>query len=238
MIYLAVILAALGIVPSLLVGQGEQLANFAYDLCNMLMLPTILYALFLVLDKTKVLERGVVVALFVGFSFKVVNYLSYMLSIDLAPVVYVLSTGLALYFLKQAVICEDIPDTKIEEHKTYFVFKKPKSLLDFLVTFFKYPVGSFSIVNNYKWYKYSKSYEGLYTSDISAMDLNIYKLVPVKDVDEDILKALVGTKWSLVKSNCITVFKPVFLSLGIKLNKLDFIPSIFAYKFFKNHEIR
>lgn len=233
--YLAMILLALSSTPLLFEGQGEQIANFAYDACNMLIIPIILIALFKTLPRYKILERGIVVALVIGFSAKFVNYISYMLAIDLAPFLYIGSTCLCLYLLKQACICEDSTNTTISSGKTYFVFKKPKGFIDFLITLFKVPVSSFSIAKGDNWYRFSKSFDGLYTCDTAGIDLNNYVLLPVKNIKDNMLKDLVGTKWSLVRNNCVTAFKPAFASIGIELGKFDFIPSIFAYKFFKKH---
>ena len=120
----------------------------------------------------------------------------------------------------------------IAESGTYFAFKRPIGFLGFIITLFRLPVESFSIVQDSKWYKFSRAYKGLYTSHISAADLNQYVFESVPSVDGDILKALVGTPWKIKSSNCITVFRPVLLSMGIRLKSFDFIPAIFAYKFF------
>lgn len=230
---LTAMLFILGCVPLLFDNGSNNLANFAYDVCTILMMPIVLVYLFNQIDKTKILDRGLIAVLIVAFSAKFINYLSFMLSAELGFIIYFITIFLSYLTLAMTFTWKDEASDKIEPDGTYFVFQRPKSFLDFILTIFRLPISSFSIVQNDKWYKFSRAYKGLYVSDISGIDLNQYIFKRAPDFDEDILKALIGTQWKIKSSNCITAFQPILSIVGIKLKCFDFIPSVFAYRFFK-----
>lgn len=210
----------------------DNLANFAYNICTIPMVPIVLFYLFHRIDKTQFKERGIVAILIIIFTAKLLNYLAYMLSAPFGLVVFMLTMFITYLSISMAWTWKAEVSDKIEKHGTYFVFKRPKSMLDFVITFFRSPVSSFSIVQDEKWYKFSRAYSGLYASDMKSIDLNCYILKRVRDIDNDILKSLVGTRWRMISNNCITAFQPVLYIVGIKLKYFDFIPAIFAHKFF------
>lgn len=234
---LAAILLSLALIPSLFEGGDSNIANFVYDACTIPMVPIVLFCLFHQIDKTKFKERGVIAGLTVIFTVKFLCYLSYMLSVNLGVVVFITTMLISYLGLTMTLTWKDENSDKVESDGTYFAFKRPKNFLDFIISIFRMPVSSFSIIQNEQWYKFSRSYEGLYTSHISAIDLNYYVIKRVADVDADILKSLVGKPWKIKSSNCITAFQPVLSILGIKLKYFDFIPAVFAYKFFKSKHI-
>ena len=230
---LAFILLSLTLIPSLFESGDNNLANFAYDLCTIAMMPVVLFYLFNAINKTEFLNRGIIASLIVIFSAKFITYLSLMISVNLGFIIYIVAGSLS--YLTLAMVCtwKDEKSDNIKPDGTYFVFKRPKNFIDFIISLFKLPISSFSIVQNDKWYKFSRAYKGLYVSDISGIDLNEYIFKRAPDIDSDILKALIGTHWKIISSNCITAFQPVLYIMGIKLKYFDFIPSVFAYKFFK-----
>lgn len=230
---LAVILIVLALIPSLFSGD-EKFANFAYDVCTMPMVPIVLFYLFNTINKSDIINRGIVASLTVVFAAKFITYLSIMVSVDLGFAIYIVAGVLSYLTLAMTCAWKDEQSDIIEEFGTYFVFKRPRNFLEFIVTLFKSPVTSFSIVKDSKWYKFSTQYEGLYISDLVYADLSDYIFKRVPDVDEDLLKGVVGSKWKIKSNNCITVFKHVLLIVGIELKYFDFIPSVFAYRFFKN----
>lgn len=230
---LTVILLSLSFIPSLFNYSDDAIANFVYDLCGIAMMPIVLFYLFHEIDKTDFINRGVIASLIVIFSAKFFSYLSVMLSIELGFIAYIISASLSYLTLVMVCTWKNEASDKIEPDGTYFAFKRPKNFLDFIISLFRLPISSFSIVQNDKWYKFSRTYKGLYVSDISGIDLNQYIFKRAPDIDNDILKALVGTQWKLKSSNCITAFQPVLSIMGIKLKCFDFIPSVFAYRFFK-----
>lgn len=230
---LTVILFTLGYIPLLFEGGDNNLANFAYDACTIPMVPIVLIYLFNQIDKTKILDRGLIAVLIIAFSAKFINYLSFMLSAELGFIIYLITMFFS--YLTLAMVCtwKDEKSDNIEPDGTYFVFKRPKNFLDFVVSLFRLPISSFAIIQNDKWYKFSRENKGLYISDISGIDINEYIFKRAPDIDSDILKTLIGTQWKIKSSNCITAFQPVLSIMGIKLKYFDFIPSVFAYRFFK-----
>ena len=196
-------------------------------------MPIVLFGLFSQIDKAKVFNRGIVASLTIVFSAKFFSYLSVMLSVELGFIIYFIMAFFSYLTLAMTLTWTDEASDNIEPDGTYFVFKRPKNFLDFIISLFKLPISSFSIVQNDKWYKFSRAYKGLYVSDISGIDLNEYIFKRAPDIDSDILKALIGTQWKLKGNNCITAFQPVLSIMGIKLNYFDCIPSVFAYRFFK-----
>lgn len=230
---LAIILLSLGYMPMLLEGSGDNIANFAYDACTMPMVPIVLFYLFHEIDKSQFKKRGIIAALTIIFSWKFFSYLAYMLSAPVGAAIFILAMLFSYLALAMTLAWKDEKSDNIEPDGTYLVFKRPKNFIDFIISLFRLPISSFSIVQNDKWYKFSRAYKGLYVSDISGIDLNEYIFKRAPDVDSDILKAVIGTKWKITSSNCITAFQPVLSIMGIKLKYFDFIPSVFAYRFFK-----
>jgi hypothetical protein len=230
---LAAILITLALIPSLFSGD-EKLANFVYDACTMPMVPIILFYLFSKIPSDQLVNRGIASSLVVIFSAKFFSYLSVMLSVELGFIVYIIAAATSYSTLAMVCLWKDEKSDIIDSNGTYFVFKRPRNFFDFIITLFRAPVTSFSIVQNDRWYRFSRRHSGLYSENVGHADISDYIFKRVPDIERDDLEDLVGEKWTIKGNNCITAFKHVLLVVGVELKRFDFIPAVFAYRFFKN----
>ena len=230
-IYLTISIIILNNIPLLFRDASVMAANFSYDACQQLTMIILISFIFSMIPKNNFKARGLILLLALIFGNVLLNYISYMFSFPTFSVQYPLGILLFSYLIYTTLNWKEYPRLRIYKDKSYFVFKKPKNFMHFLITIFKSPVSSFSIINNNKWYIYTKKAKGLTLKNPRYLDQNKYFVIKVKKLDDEILSWLVGRQWSLLKSNCVTIFRPVFKDLEVKLGKLDFIPSVFAYKF-------
>jgi hypothetical protein len=233
-IYLLISLLVLNNAPLLFREMSDPIANFSYDVCQQLTMVILSTFIYFVTPVHRFKERGCAILVSLMFCLTLVNYISYMLSFPLFYAQYPLAIIAFIHlFYNYLINWRGFHGLKFRKDKSYFVFKKPVNFIDFFIALVRNPVSSFSIINNSQWYKYSKKKQKMHIIDTDNIDYNKYFLFEVKSIESKDLDALVGTPWGIRKSNCITAFKPIFEKAGIKLNFFDFIPSVFAYNFFK-----
>lgn len=233
-ILLLTITLLLNNIPMLFRGYSDSVYNLVYDVGQYSLFTFLLAFIFSITPREKFKERGISIVLMLMFINLTMNTIYDKLDISFFYIQYPLGLLSFSYFIYTTINWkENIEINEIEKDKTYFVFKRPKRFLDFLITLFKVPVSSFSIVNKGEWYLYTKDVRGLYKIDADFLDHKYYNIVEVATIEKSILDGLLGRSWNLQKSNCVTVFVPAFTHMRIKLKRFDFIPAIFAYKFFK-----
>ena len=212
--------------------SSDHVVNLVFDVCQYLLFIFLFCFIFVTSPRKSFKLRGASLLLCFMYVNLTISTIYDKMDICLYYIQYPLGVFLFSYFLYTFLNWKDLPSERIINNKSYFVFKRPESFLDFIITIFRTPVSSFGIISDGKWYKFSRNVEGLFVADKVKLD-NSYYAVQVDKIDTVLLDSLVGIPWKMYKSNCITAFLPVFNSLGMELGKLDFIPSIFAYKFLK-----
>lgn len=221
-------------IPLFFRNSGIQLANFSYDICSQIIFITSLSFIYTITSTYKIKERAVILLLIIGFANTLVNYVSYMFSFSFFYIHYIVFGCLFLKMLYNVLSWDNNPPIHIHENESYFVFKKPRNLFDFVISLFRSPVSSFSIISNNKWYKFSKGVAGLQSVNFCHIDRRKYHVIEIISLNQKLLKLLIGKKWSVKNCNCVTIFKELFLFHKIKLRTFDFIPSIFAYRYLKH----
>lgn len=218
------------------INSSDYIFNFAYDAGQYCLFIFLFAFIFSIIPKENIKGRGISLVLMLMFINLLMNTIYDKLDIALFNIQYPLGIFLFLYLI-HTTLKWDVKEKLviIKPDKSYFVFKKPKNSLDFALTLFQLPTSSFSIISDNLWYKFSKNRPGLYTENLLIFTPNqkFNLIIEVNKIDKELLETLRKTSWSLYKTNCITVFKSVFESMNIKLNRFDFIPSIFACKFFR-----
>lgn len=214
---------------------SDEVINLVYDASQYSLFIFLFGFIFHITDKTNFKARAISLVLMFMFINLTLNTIYDKLDIALFYFQYPLGIALFSYLIYTTVKWNaEIKHTKIMPKKIYFVFKRPVSLLDYIVTMFKMPVSSFSIISNKHWYKFDRLSGHLCKHNVKDFDSMLYDLVEIGSVMYTLpLDNLVGIKWTIYKTNCITAFKPIFNMMNIKLGIFDFIPAVFAYKFFK-----
>lgn len=129
----------------------------------------------------------------------------------------------------------NFPSDKIEDKGVYFVFRQPGDPRSLLYGMFGKPISGVSVIVNGVWYKYDK-YKGYGSKKLKILEIPddfIVKKTPYKPTKEMIneLKSLKGSKWSLIRNNCVLVNKRFWKMCGIDLKFFDFYPPVFVKRF-------
>jgi len=216
------------------ISSSDKIFNFVYDVEQYCLFIFLFAFIYHITPRQNFKGRAISLVLMLMFINLTMNTIYDKLDIAFFYIQYPLGIVLFLYLIYTTVKWDaEHQPIEMAKDKSYFVFKKPKNFVDFLVTIFKSPVSSFSIVNNTLWYKFSKDSASLCCKCYESINQEYNIVVEVDRIDMRLIRRLRGTDWTLCKSNCITAFKPVFKAMNIKLGRFDFIPAVFAYKFFK-----
>ena len=128
----------------------------------------------------------------------------------------------ARYFANQ-------PSDRYNKKDTFLLFKRPENFLGLLLTFSFSPTSSVSVFHKDIQYCYKKDVDGFHKTPATKTERNrgrLIRIIPPKNFTA-FLESKIGTKYKLIRHNCITVLK----GSGIHIGPFDFIPSIFSSRF-------
>ncbi len=217
----------------LFINSSDQVINFAYDASQYCLFIFLFGFIFTLIPRQDFKQRGISLVLALMFVNLLLNTAYDKLDLSLFYIQYPIGIGLFSYLIYSTLQWEVPKAIPLLKNKTYFIFKRPNGLLDFIVTMFQMPVSSFSIASDGRWYKFSRQLMRLHCVGLNTMNCDHYHAVEVGFIPMESLRSLCGIRWSLRESNCITGFKNIFKGMGIELGRFDFIPPVFAYKFFR-----